>query len=167
MPDTLAGDASLATRVRARLMRHRAWRLARRFGLIFLFSLVIGLLLVQTRNTQTLQRLEATGEAIAAEFQAEFDRKGTLLPLLMPDRVRPQLAPRLDAFEFNPLYPILRMTHSEVGVCCSARPVPLFLRSDVRMVIIFDGRRFRAERMIEEDFQRRREALGLDARGPR
>jgi hypothetical protein len=153
---------AVANRVRARLMHGRMLRVFGRAGAIVLFSCAIGLLLVQTRDTQTQQRVLRLADAVAARFQAEFDARGVLTPMLTPDKVGPELAPRLDAFYFNPLYPHQSVTRPEVGVCSTQRPVPFFLRRNDWMVVTFDGRRFRPRWMTQEEFARRHDELGLN-----
>lgn len=49
----------------------------------------------------------------------------------------------------------------QVGVCCLEKPLRFFLRSEGRMVILFDGEHFDSQWMLEREFRAKAEEIGF------
>ena len=64
---------------------------------------------------------------------------------------------------FNMFYVSQRAVHpdGEVGVCCLEKPVRFFIRTEGRIVILFDGKHYSSRWMPESEFRAKAKQLGF------
>ena len=100
-------------------------------------------------------------ELIKEKLQEAYARED-YLPLRFPDLPEPytQLGQR---YYFNIFYANQMESSRRVGVCCLEKPLKFFLRTDGRVVILFDGEQFSAQWMTEREFRAQAKALGFDS----
>ena len=158
-PAAKQGPSSPGQRVALRVMETRRRRLWRRAVLIVLVTAAILVLALAQRDGQTVQRQGALAQQVAqrlSELAAESP-----LPPSVGQVSRTDEVPELVTFAFNAMYAAQAERRGRSGVCASG-PVVLFLRTDGRFVVTFDGRSFAVEWMEEAQFRREADALGLE-----
>lgn len=153
----------IAQRVRARTLAERKRRILRNAVLFVIITLGMIYIALRQRDAQAVRNITEIGRLMAADMQRVFDQEKRL-----PDRA-PNLGPQFRAiasrFVFNPFYGELSRSIKPVAALYSTGPISLFLNPPGRVVVLFDGKNFRAEWIPETDFHNRRAAWGLGAGG--
>jgi hypothetical protein len=157
-PAAKPGAGSAGQRVALRVMVTRRRRFWRRAVLIVLVTAAILLLALAQRDGQTVQRQRGLAQQVA---EALRDRAAeSPLPPNVLQVARVEDVPELETYAFNPVYSAHAELRGRSGVCASG-PVVLFLRTDGRFLVTYDGRAFAVEWMEEAQFRREADALGL------
>ena len=124
-------------------------------ALILAAMVVVSLI---NRDTQQIREEREKGELIAAALQEDFESRHRP-PLRFPDAAA--LSRDRGRYYFNLFYTDRKKWHSEVGVCCLKTPVRLFVRTEGRIVILYDGKQYRSQWVPEIEFCARAAELGL------
>ena len=113
------------------------------------------------RELKELEREDPESEQDPAELERrrrEVERE--LEPLVLKRR---QFEQERQRHYFNMFYVSQRKLHpeGEVGVCCFEKPVRFYVRTEGRIVILFDGEHFNSYWMPESEFRTKAEQLGF------
>jgi hypothetical protein len=147
-----------AERVRLRTYRERSRRIWRQLLLVVVVTIIIVLLSLAQRDTQA-QRFERREiDRLAATLRESFHKNKAPADLL---GAIPLQDPLWRRYYLNQGYARQGWAGSRIGVACSPRPVQMFLRSDGRMLLLFDGREFTVNWISEEEFRKHAAELGL------
>jgi hypothetical protein len=159
-------DALVTQRARLHTLRQRRRRLWQRIATLTFVTIAMVLVVLLNRDTQHLREFRRRGQLVAAALQQEFENRGAP-PLMVPSgrgRVEEEvLEQERKRHYFNMLYVRQREQHPErkVGACCLEQPVRFFLRTEGRIMILFDGERFESTWMPEDEFRAQAEQLGF------
>ncbi len=149
----------LDRRRRLRTMLSRRRRFWRSVFTFVIATTVMVLLVLANRDAQQFRRINQEARAIAEALQAKAAETGDL-PLLMPNLPSPygEAAKR---YYFNMYYVEQQRWSRPAGVCCSKKPWDFFLRSSGRVVVLYDGDKFVAQWMPEDEFHKLADKLGF------
>lgn len=149
----------LSQQVYRRLRRERNHRFLRGILMVILVSVGMIVLAISNRDTQAVKTSANIARALADALQQSYDHNGRAARRL-PNITLGSRYIR-DVVTFNVYYPDQIRTARRVGVCCSKRPLELYLRPSGRHVVLFDGEHYSVEWMPESEFQQRAFGLGL------
>lgn len=150
---------ALSQQIQLRLRRERNRRLLRGVLVLVVVTGLLIVLAITNRDRQAIRHSHRVGIRLTRAFQAEFDRTGIAPRRLPPVNLRARHI--RDAVIFNVYYPDQIRTARVVGVCCNRSPVSMYLDPPGRHVVLFDGREFQLEWMLETEFRERAYALGF------
>ncbi len=156
-------DGVATQRARRRTLLERRKRFWRRIALFLVVTVVM--VLVALANRDMLHRRDILEKAaiVASALQQAYDSHQQDPPLRIPDDLLARYETLRRDYYFNVLYVEQQRSRPQVGVCCLKKPVRFFLRSDGRMVILFEEKKFTAKWMTEGQFRDRASALGFDS----
>jgi len=138
--------------------RKRFWR---RIVILLVATVATVLAVLASRDAQHLRAVQKEGKVVADALQGVYAEQREL-PLLFPMLQEPHRGLQQRYF-FNMFYVDQQAWRQQVGVCCLKNPVPFFVLSDGRVVVLFDGERFSSQWMTESEFQAAAESLGFDS----
>ncbi len=147
-------DEVVTQRARVYTLVQRRKRLWRRLAVFVVVAVVMILAALHNRDTQQLRVERKKGRVVATVLQEEYSsRLGP--PLMFPSTQ--ELSKERKRYYFNMFYD----SQGKVGVCCLKKPVRFFVRTDGRIVILFDGEHFNSQWMPESEFRTKAKDLGF------
>ena len=151
----------IAREVRTRLLMQRNWRVVRSCLLVLAVTIVMLLLAIHTRDTQTLKQSARLTRALTEALQASLDRTGRPLRQLPALDTPEDTRFILDRYAFNVFYADQIRTARLVAVCYPRGPLSMALRQTGRHVVFFDGERFSVRWFPEDEFRRQASSWGV------
>lgn len=151
-------DRTITQRARASTLSRRRRRLAWRILLLSLVTSVMTSVVILNRDTAQLREERKIGQRIASALEAESLERGGP-PLMFPND--PSLVSQREQYYFNIFYTSQFAGFGRSGVCCLKEPVHFYLRSDGRIVVLFDGAHFDSVWMPENEFRKQAANLGF------
>jgi hypothetical protein len=152
-------DGALSERVRLRTMRRRRRRVWRRIVSLVVVAVLMLIALLVNRDWVLSRGISSEASAVTRALQETYERESDL-PLLVADRTQPLDSLR-ERYHFNMWYGNEVRWRPRVGVYCSRKPVHFYLRTDARVVVLFDGDRFSWQWLPESEFQTQAAGLGF------
>ena len=162
---TTTEQRAVADRARTRTLTHRRRRIVRSVAAFFGVSALMLLVAMAHRDTQALRADEGRAQRVAQAFQERFEAEGWP-PLRLPQLGRADRGYE-NLFVFNVLYSDQVRVAPPVAVCCRRDRLRLFVRGEVRFVVMFDGQRYGSQWLSDREFFERADRLGLAAARPR
>jgi len=170
---------SAAERATQRVVSERRWRVWSNLTTFVAISVVMVLLSMALRDHQSIDSCYRRLSYTSADLQKRLAR-GEVAPFTLPLPSSPESTaaalpdlgrrsatddptPR-EHYYYNTFYARQQAGSGDVGVCCCKAPHDLFLRSDGRHVLVFDGQHYALRWLAESEF--RRAAPGLELRVP-
>ena len=148
-------EAVVTQRARLRTLSQRRKRLWRRIAILVIVTIVMVLVALLNRDTQHLREQRKLGQKIADALQEDYASRGNWAPLGFP--LDEGLKGQGQRYYFNIFYD----GREKVGVCCLKKPVRFFVRTEGRIVILFDGEHFSSRWMPESEFRAKAGQLGF------
>lgn len=148
---------SQRARLRALLARRkRFWRSVAVFVVVAVAMVLAALL---HRDTQQLRTVRKQATVVADALQENYARRRD------PPLSFPKLPERYEKlhrhYYFNIFYANQQKSQGQAGACCLREPLRFFVRTEGRVVILFDGEQFSSQWMPEGEFRARAENLGF------
>lgn len=114
--------------------------------------------------TERIRKLESEEPGPAPDL-AELKRKRNEVARKLDPLVdkREKFERERKRHHFNMFYVSQRagQPEGEVGVCCLEKPVRFFMRTEGRIVILFDGKHYSSHWMLEREFRAKAKQLGF------
>lgn len=165
IPDTAstqvaAAEAAERAALRTMAARRRATR--RRLVTTVVVGVAMVLMVMATRDNQSVRRCRASADYAAGVFRAELARHQPL-PLSFPRSREGQVMPR-EHYHYSPLNASLIALRRPIGICYCEDRHNLFLQADGRHVLLFDGERIDVQWVTESEFRAQADAWGFQGR---
>ena len=145
LPSITAGSTMTERSIPLRVAKRRRHNVRRNLVIITVMVALTLLITLAGRDQQDVRNCRARLERVVADFP-------------LPSEAHSVAASH---YTYRPDNLNAESSDGPTGVSCCAAPHGLFLDTDGRHVVIYDGRAFEIRWMTETEFQRQAEGLGL------